>query len=197
MKSIRQKAKAYDKALEIVRPYYEEAIKSEKTAPIELFESMFDELRDNDERIRKEIIDYIKIRANRKDWIVWLEKQGEQNPYSGVSFRYNDNIWGMCARDNGVDILFNKKLIQHISGEKQDEQKPYGQREECLDCQFNYTGECKGSCAMKSSEHNPTEWSEEDELMLLSIIQSLETTNGAAQIKIDWLKTIKQRIEGE
>lgn len=36
--------------------------------------------------------------------------------------------------------------------EKQDEQKPYGQRKECLDCQFNYAGECKGSCAMKRNE---------------------------------------------
>lgn len=54
-----------------------------------------------------------------------LEKQDlKSNPYSGVSFSYNGNVWGMCARDNGVDILFNKKLIEHISGEKQGEQKP-------------------------------------------------------------------------
>lgn len=51
-----------------------------------------------------------------------LEKQVEQkhNPYSGVSFEYNGNIWGMCARDNGVDILLDKRLFKHI--EKQDEQ---------------------------------------------------------------------------
>lgn len=36
--------------------------------------------------------------------------------------------------------------------EKQGEQNPYGQRKECLDCQFNYASECKGSCAMKRSE---------------------------------------------
>lgn len=34
---------------------------------------------------------------------------------------------------------------------------PYGQREECLDCQFNYAGECKGSCAMKRSEQKLTD----------------------------------------
>ena len=86
----------------------------------------------------------------RNKVLAWLEKQElKSNPYSGVSFSYNGNIWGMCARDNevvekyfpelkesedekirkwliavtknqGVDILFNKKLIQHISGEKQD-----------------------------------------------------------------------------
>lgn len=45
-------------------------------------------------------------------------------------------------------------------------------------------------------EKQGSTWSEEDELMLLSTIQSLETTNGAAQMKIDWLKNIKQRIGG-
>lgn len=39
--------------------------------------------------------------------------------------------------------------------EKQGEQKLYGQRQECVDCQFNYAGECKGSCQMKRDEQNP------------------------------------------
>ena len=50
------------------------------------------------------------------------EKQCEQKPYSGVSFKYNGHTWGMCARDNGVDILLDKQLFKHL--EKQDEQKP-------------------------------------------------------------------------
>ena len=51
-----------------------------------------------------------------------LEKQCEKtNPYSGISFEYNGHIWGMCARDNGVDILLDKQLFKHL--EKQDEQK--------------------------------------------------------------------------
>ena len=51
-----------------------------------------------------------------------LEKQGEQpNPYSGISFEYDGHIWGMCARDNGVDILLDKQLFKHL--EKQGEQK--------------------------------------------------------------------------
>ena len=52
-----------------------------------------------------------------------IEKQGEKtNPYSGISFEYNGHIWGMCARDNGVDILLDKQLFKHL--EKQGEQKP-------------------------------------------------------------------------
>ena len=52
-----------------------------------------------------------------------FEKQGEQkpNPYSGTSFEYNGHIWGMCARDNGVDILLDKQLFKHL--EKQSEKK--------------------------------------------------------------------------
>lgn len=46
----------------------------------------------------------------------YIEKQGEQkpNPYSGTSFEYNGHIWGMCARDNGVDILCDKHIIEHF-----------------------------------------------------------------------------------
>jgi len=39
--------------------------------------------------------------------------------------------------------------------ERQGEKKPYGQRKECEDCQFNYAGECKGSCQMKRGEQKP------------------------------------------
>lgn len=40
------------------------------------------------------------------------EKKGEQrpNPYSGTSFEYNGHTWGMCARDNGVEILIDGHL---------------------------------------------------------------------------------------
>ena len=42
--------------------------------------------------------------------------------------------------------------------EKQGEQKPYGQRKECYNCQFNYAGECKGSCPMKIGEQKPFDY---------------------------------------
>lgn len=90
-----------------------------------------------DERIRKEIIAFLKENletGGRADetwsisglerWITWLEKQGEKtNPYSGISFEYNGHTWGMCARDNGVDILLDKQLFTHL--EKQGEQNGF------------------------------------------------------------------------
>ena len=67
---------------------------------------------------------------------------------NGMKFYYEDNeeaTWGTEK--------FSMKVKDILSWlEKQGEKKPYGQREECLDCQVNYAGECKGSCQMKRDE---------------------------------------------
>lgn len=52
--------------------------------------------------------------AFAKDLLDWLERQGEPNPYSGVSFKYNGHTWGMCARDNGVEILVDGEIKERI-----------------------------------------------------------------------------------
>ena len=49
----------------------------------------------------------------------------EPNPYSGTSFVYNNHTWGMCARDGGVDILCDSKLIKHVDEQKRDERKEF------------------------------------------------------------------------
>lgn len=50
--------------------------------------------------------------------LTWLEKQGEPNPYSGVSFKYDGHTWGMCARDGGVHILIDSNLKAFVSLDK-------------------------------------------------------------------------------
>lgn len=49
-----------------------------------------------------------------------MVKQGEQkpNPYSGTSFEYNGHVWGMCARDCGVEILIDSELKAFVSLDK-------------------------------------------------------------------------------
>ena len=92
-------------------------------------EHVFPELKESeDERIRKEIIKVFTgetgftTKEEAKKYVAWLEKQSEKtNPYSGISFEYNGHIWGMCARDNGVDILLDKQLFKHL--EEQGEMK--------------------------------------------------------------------------
>jgi len=88
-------------------------------------EFVFPELGESeDERIGKDIIAYMRYERKSTEeeienrFIPWLEKQGEHNkpnPYSGTSFEYNGHVWGMCARDNGVDVLIDKHLIAHIN----------------------------------------------------------------------------------
>ena len=88
----------------------------------ENLEYIFPELAESDdEKIRKELIKFVKVNIpDEERYIAWLEKQGEQkpNPYTGTSFEYNGHIWGMCARDNGVEILFDGELKAFLSLEK-------------------------------------------------------------------------------
>ena len=122
-----------------------------------ILEEIFPELKESeDEKIRKALINTVKYYhpnespymhgISNESVIAWLEKQGlKSNPYSGVSFNYNGNTWGMWARDNGVDILFNRKLLQHISDEKQGEQKAYPKAlDEAVDLYYFSYGNNKG-----------------------------------------------------
>lgn len=58
-----------------------------------------------------------------------------------------DELW--------VDYNIHKEEAIAWLEKQGEEKKPYGQRTECFDCQFNYAGECKGSCAMKRGEQKP------------------------------------------
>jgi len=69
------------------------------------------------------LINNISIIEKIEGYRINEKNQGNQaNPYSGISFEYNGHTWGMCARDNGVDILLDKQLFKHF--EKQGEKKP-------------------------------------------------------------------------
>lgn len=73
-------------ALKILRERHDNALFSERTA----LETLIPELKESeDERIRKELLDYLEERTVvesltdtrvKKDWIAWIEKQGEQKP---------------------------------------------------------------------------------------------------------------------
>ena len=114
-----------NEAIKIVKSHYP----ANKQMLNEALECLIPELKESeDEKIRKEIIKYLERTVphhhrdevlKSKEWTAWLEKQElKSNPYSGVSFSYNGNIWGMCARDNGVEILFDGELKAFLSSEK-------------------------------------------------------------------------------
>lgn len=74
-----------------------------------------------DEKIRTFLIDFIKVCGwtekkdqgwpLREDCIAYLEKQKPANPFSGVGFDYNGHCYGMCARDNGVEVIKDGAII--------------------------------------------------------------------------------------
>lgn len=91
----------------------------------EKLEKAFPELKErNEDRIRKRLLGYFKdqdaqytIRGlTNNEVITWLEKL-ETNPYSGVGFDYNGHHWGMCARDNGVEIIMDGEIKAFVSTE--------------------------------------------------------------------------------
>ena len=76
-------------------------------------------------QIRKDIATFLfNYNGDIKDRAKWMnylgikvsfvEKKDEPNPYSGVSFKYNGHTWGMCARDNGVEILVDGKIKERV-----------------------------------------------------------------------------------
>ena len=86
-----EKAKAYDKALERAKMEMSKDGMKNDVIAIHLAETIFPELKgeSEDERISKEIIEYLERTIphhhrdevlKSKEWIAWLEKQGEQKP---------------------------------------------------------------------------------------------------------------------
>ena len=153
-------------------------------------EKIFPELKESeDERIRKDIMHHIEFEYNHNIiphqraelWIAWLEKKS--NLMKALQFA-NKTI-GELTDEN-----------YHLR-EKLNEQKPYGQREECVDCQCNYAGECKGSCAMKRGEQKPS-WSEEDASLCTRIQGILSVCKSHSLLSpdlykdmCDWLKSLR------
>lgn len=118
--SIEEKAKRYDEAIERAKKVLLDCTSEEQ----KVVEYITPELKESeDEEIRKVLLGHFSRYQKEEvflnnitmgDIVAWLEKQGEQkpNPYSGTSFEYNGHTWGMCARDNGVEILIDG----HIKG---------------------------------------------------------------------------------
>ena len=108
----KEKAEAYNKAIERTKKLYGNRITKE----------IFPELKgDDDEKIKKDLIQWVDEFPDiiwrghyKKDIIDWLEKQCESNPYNGVSFKYNGHTWRMCGRDNGVEILVDGEIKERI-----------------------------------------------------------------------------------
>ena len=142
------------------------------------------ELRESeDERIRREIIDFIQWAEDRGTtrhdyhqakrpaaWITYLKKQKEiptdakQERVINAARRVLNNwLYGDVNADVSGDLTELEYAFKDYDGE--DEQK----------------------------EQKPAEWSEEDELMRTAVIQTLKMFGGrgTTEMQIDWLKSLR------
>ena len=162
----KEKAKAYDEALELARKLNKETWLSQELK--DSLKQAFPELAESDdEKNIKDLIDELKCslraancqneacngghekRIALLEWaLAWLEKQGDH-----ANFRDKIQVGDKVTR-NKDGVLVNLSQLERVAKPKQ---KPYGEREECKDCQANYAGECKGFCTMKKNEQKPTD----------------------------------------
>ena len=99
--SIEEKARAYDEALERAKNYW----KSPHTCfDIDALTEMFPELKDTDDAIRKELIEYFEhysggdnISIKFPEWIAWLKKQGENN--SVIEMKSPEESLGISSKE--------------------------------------------------------------------------------------------------
>ena len=128
--TIEQKAARYDEIIKGLRDFYRDYDTVSRLIDVkEELANLVPELKESeDERIIKAIIEIVKKDEERIGTNAHLKK-----------------------------IQWLEKQAKQILDNSADTSKPYGQRRECADCQFNYAGECKGSCSMKRGEQNPTD----------------------------------------
>ena len=181
-------------------------------------ESIFPELKESeDERIRKELIEHIKAnqwadyvlfqKFSPDDVIAWLEKQ---ESVEEIVERCKDSWYNEGKIAGMAEGLSDDEKYQqgwHDAVEKQNKQKAiwHADDEKNLNAVLSFIEDEYLRRWLKDTIHKEydksTEWSEEDERMMLSIEQVMNCASllNIVPQKIDkvrtWLKSIKERIE--
>ena len=205
-----EKAKAYDKALKVLHKYDGANIMFSQS----LKEEMFPELKESeDERIRKELIEFVKSRGGfKQEYIAWLEKQGEHDMdiSEATKQKLEDNL--NKALEKETPESWNKFL------DEQGEQKPaewtMDNIEELTEFENammhiggSFFGEHQGldpndTFVVKEQakillEMAPKqEWSEEDETVLSNLIWALKedmVLAGDRDEYVSWLQSLKDK----
>ena len=234
MKTVEEKAKAYDEALERAKKLQETC---DSTTVVGWCEYIFQELRESkDEKIKKEIINYFAkgkeylslCSIGKDDILAWLEKQGNceyirkdwlehikqswykegfiDGKYTPKELTINDAATlnelidflenGTVKLQHDLTLYANWLKTQFSQIEKQGEQKPTLRERYKNIAKSEWFKKTHEGMSVSDDDNEQKPWSEEDELMFISTIQGIEMTNGAAQLKIDWLKSLKERIGG-
>ena len=171
-----EKAEAYSKAVEKAKQEYSITTSEDRK---QWLEELFPELRESeDERIRKEILNYIDKATGCKRWIAWLEQQGKPVEINPTEF----------------DSRLNKLL-------KQFETLP---KEELISSLSFYLNVVQNNGTYKSDEKQDEQrsiWSEEDKHWMQKVIDFMnhpdliKATPTLAKDTINWLKSLKDRVQ--
>jgi hypothetical protein len=196
-----EKAKAYDESMDRAKKELDACGSQDCEAARQIFR-LFPELREDEyERIRKELLsvvnDLVLPDEQQSRFVAWLEKQGSQDNAEDVEepdffddFRKSD-----IEVDSNEDGLIAETI--RYKKEKQGEQKDSVDR---YFEGFKHGEECVVNNYGKYGLQKATEWSEEDERHLNSIIKRTvaygdSSIYGLIKDDIDWLKSLKGRVQ--
>lgn len=181
-----EKARAYDKAFEKIKYVMEHGVSP--TLNKEDLQDIFPELQESeDERIRKELIKYLKEgvegyipagdSSDYQRWLTWIEKQGERKPK-----------W--TEEDSSMQLMLMRDIeqVSFISKEGKDERIMWLNK---LDDRFH----------QNTNDIQKSKWTEEDEENFNSIDIVLFEDKNMPKEKywkiINWFRSFKQRMGGQ
>lgn len=138
----------------------------------DMFDIIFPSEESEDEKTRKDLVNFILYKAGHlvdekteHRFVTYLERQKEQKPSINI-----DQLKSLMLQ-----------YLQEAANEKDDS-----------DIEAD-TDKWARKILGYDFEQKPAEWSEEDELMILTVIQTLETLGGRGTtgMQIDWLKSLR------
>ena len=186
----KEKARAYDEALERAKKLYEQGTITES------LNYVFPELTESeDERISREITEFILTHRidepndieDTNSWLVWLEKQGEKPKKVSIWKHWKDGIAG--GTDEQV-FLIKTGNIYSISS--------------CLGCECDYIELSELDKLMREEKQGWQKWNEEDIKFIDMLIKEKEDAiDLSCDVKesisliycCNALKLIKQRMK--
>ena len=164
--TIKEKAKRYDEAIERAEKWRNAPnVDKIPTFANRVIDEIFPEFEENeDERIRKEIINFLELphpqfvgKRDHKTWITWLEKQGEKN----TAWSEVDNFMYNRIKNLLTDISLAPESINSL---------------------FDWLK------SLKFRVQSKQEWSEEDKKMIDSIYISLNSESVAEGLRCCGIK---------
>jgi hypothetical protein len=157
----------YEKKYKVALDWMRDVYPTLEGAAKEDAEHYFPELKDkdnDDDRIRKEIIQYIKTGTYHKDWIAWLEKQGAKvSAIEGFKSEFERQVSYLIASAINKEHEYNQGYVKWTANallnyaryelEKQDEQKPIKEHDICNTC--DEKSSCVIPCPVKLIAQKP------------------------------------------